>query len=124
VRELKKSDRHTGADLFLHYASPIAFIAVSGIPALVTLRTFWILGIAYEARAVPPAPTLRVVFAPFGLGFADITMFGSCFVHTLLVRLLWLDRQEWVRRIGSSPFELRWERSGYSELLSNLRPGA
>ncbi len=53
----------------------IAFGAVSNILPLEVLRGAWILSIALQTFAVPPAAAGRIVLAAFGSGLADLAVF-------------------------------------------------
>jgi hypothetical protein len=67
----------TSANFCVEYAGPVTLIAISRVSAPVAFRMGWILFVAAEAFAVPPAPALGVVFATFGFGLANITVFWN-----------------------------------------------
>ena len=66
-----------GANFCFEYTGPVALVAISGISAPIALGMGWIPFVALEALAVTPAPALRVVFATFGFGLANITVFWN-----------------------------------------------
>jgi hypothetical protein len=65
------------ANFCFEYAGPVTLIAISRVSAPVAFRMGRILFVAPEALAVPPAPALGVVFATFGFGLADVTVFWN-----------------------------------------------
>jgi hypothetical protein len=65
------------ANFCFEYAGPVTFIAISRVSAFVAFRMGWILFVAPEALAVPPASAFGVVFATFGLGLTDFTVFWN-----------------------------------------------
>jgi len=72
--EGNNSDWNAVANPFFDYTRPVTLITISSIPALVTFRVCWVCGVALEALAMLPTSTLGIVFAPFRLGFADLTV--------------------------------------------------
>ena len=68
---------HTSANFSFEDAGPVALIAISRVSAPVAFRMGWILFVAPEALAMPPAPALGVVFATLGFGLADVTVFWN-----------------------------------------------
>jgi hypothetical protein len=53
----------------------VARDAVPRITTLVGFRVLGMLSITLQANVVLPAPAFWVVLAPFGLDFADVTVF-------------------------------------------------
>jgi hypothetical protein len=72
---MKNSNRYSRANLFFHYAGPVALITIVRISALVAFRTCWVFSVAGETLAMLPAPTLWVVLATFRRRLAEITVF-------------------------------------------------